>query len=57
LHQLPAAQTLEALRRSGASLYSTRQDGAVTVRTDGRRIEVKTFREGGFRTMPERCGS
>jgi len=56
-HQLPAEETVQALRRAGATLYSTREDGAVTIRTDGRRVEVKTFLVGTFRAMPEDCGS
>ncbi len=46
VHHLPAPETLDALRRTGARLYSTRQDGAVSLRTDGERLEVHTFRGG-----------
>jgi competence protein ComEC len=41
LHQLPAHETLAALRRLGAQLYSTREHGALRLRTDGRRLEVR----------------
>ena len=46
LHRLPAAQTLEVLRRAGAAVYSTREDGALRVRTDGASVDVHTFRGG-----------
>jgi competence protein ComEC len=42
LHQLPAQETIEALRRVGARLYSTREHGAVSLRTNGRRLEVRS---------------
>jgi competence protein ComEC len=45
LHHLPAPQTLQALEATGASRYSTRDDGAIRVRTDGHRFDVRTFRE------------
>jgi len=44
LHRLPASQTLEALRRTGAAVYSTRDHGALRVRTDGESMDVHTFR-------------
>ena len=47
LHHLPAPQTLEALRRTGCALYTTREDGAVSLRTDGLRLEVTTFKRAG----------
>ena len=43
-HGLPAAETVQALREAGATLYSTREAGAVHLRTDGVRLEVRTFR-------------
>ncbi len=45
LHHLPAPETVEALRRRGITLYSTRTDGAIRLRTDGRQLEVRTFRQ------------
>lgn len=44
LHHLPSAETLEALRRTGARILSTRDDGAIHLRTDGRQLEIRTFR-------------
>ncbi|MBI2174891.1 MAG: MBL fold metallo-hydrolase, partial [Candidatus Omnitrophica bacterium] len=43
-HHLPSRQTLEALQATRARLFSTLHDGAVSLRTDGRCLEVKTFR-------------
>ena len=43
----PSAEVMEALERVGARVLLTRRDGAVTIRTDGRRIEVHTFRDNG----------
>jgi competence protein ComEC len=43
-HHLPAPETVLALQRSGSALYSTRQDGAIHLRTDGVHLEVKTFK-------------
>jgi len=44
LHHLPAPETVEALRRRGIALYSTRTDGAIRLRTDGSRLEIRTVR-------------
>jgi competence protein ComEC len=44
LHHLPSPETVQALRQAGAQIYSTREDGAIHLRTDGRRLEVTTFR-------------
>lgn len=44
-HHLPAPETLRALRKSGARLYSTREAGAISLRTDGKKLLVKTFRK------------
>ena len=44
LHHLPSTETLEALRRTGARIYSTREEGAIRLRTDGRRLQITTFR-------------
>lgn len=41
----PSPETMQALSRTGALVYSTRHDGAVTLRTDGARVEVRTFRD------------
>ncbi len=41
----PNAETLEALRVAGVRTYRTDQDGAVTVSTDGNRLELTTFRD------------
>lgn len=41
LHQLPTHETLAALQRLGARLYSTREHGALRLRTDGHRLEVR----------------
>ena len=43
-HHLPSWQTMELAQRSGAVLLSTREDGAIQMRTDGRRLEIQTFR-------------
>jgi len=44
LHHLPSAETLRALREQGVCLYMTRDDGAVSLRTDGARLDVRAFR-------------
>ncbi len=44
LHRLPAPETVAAITRTGAALYSTRETGAIRMRTDGTRLEVDTFR-------------
>ena len=44
VHHLPSAETLEALSRTGAVLLSTRDDGAIALRTDGDRLELRAFR-------------
>ena len=44
LHHLPSAETLQALRAQGAAIFLTRDDGAVSLRTDGSRLEVSAFR-------------
>ena len=45
LHGLPSAEVLEELRAVGARVLLTRRVGAVTIRTDGKRLLVSTFRE------------
>ena len=44
-HHLPARETLEALRHIGAHLYSTRDDGAIHMQTDGEHLYVRGFRD------------
>jgi len=44
LHHLPAPDTVDALTRTGARIFSTRRDGAVSLRTDGTQLEVRTGR-------------
>ncbi|MCL6634646.1 MAG: competence protein ComEC family protein, partial [Peptococcaceae bacterium] len=38
----PAQSTLDLLHRAGAQVYRTDADGAVIVKTDGNRLEIKT---------------
>jgi competence protein ComEC len=45
-HRLPAPETVQALRDAGATIVMTREEGAVQLRTDGHRLEVRTFRSG-----------
>lgn len=44
VHRLPAAETVRLLEQTGAVLYSTRDDGMISLRTDGTRVDVRTFR-------------
>ena len=44
LHHLPAPDTLHALEETGAALYTTRDDGAIALRTDGTCVDVRTFK-------------
>jgi competence protein ComEC len=39
----PAPATLETLRRSGAVIYRTDENGAVVIRTDGRATTIATM--------------
>ncbi len=51
MHHLPASETLEAIAATGSKLLSTRDAGAISLRTDGRRLQVRTFREPRWRTV------
>ncbi len=44
LHHLPSAEIMDALQHSGARLALTRDDGMVSLRTDGHRLEMRTVR-------------
>ena len=44
LHHLPSPETVRAIGRTGVRLYSTRDDGDIQLRTDGMRLQVRTFR-------------
>ncbi len=39
----PTADVLERYREAGAEMFRTDEDGAVTVETDGRRVDVRTM--------------
>lgn len=41
----PAKETINRLEKVGARIYSTIESGAVTVSTDGKEVEVQTFRK------------
>ena len=45
LHHLPAAGVLRDLESVNSRVYLTRDYGAVTVRTDGKQLLVKTYRQ------------
>jgi competence protein ComEC len=44
LHRLPAAETLETFARRGIPVVSTREQGSIHLRTDGARLELRTFK-------------
>jgi len=44
VHHLPSSEILQALERTGAARYLTRDDGAISLRTDGSRLNITTFR-------------
>jgi competence protein ComEC len=44
VHHLPAPETLEALSDTGAILISTREEGAIALRTDGVRLDMRAFK-------------
>ncbi len=39
----PAHETLERLEDAGATLYNTQTNGAITVKTDGKKVFIETF--------------
>ena len=43
----PHAETVERLEKCGSKIYSTQENGALTVRTDGRRIRISGTVSGG----------
>lgn len=43
----PHAETIERLKTLGSQIYSTQTCGAVTLRTDGKRIWIETFKDEG----------
>ena len=43
----PHAETVERLKKTGSKIYSTQENGALTVRTDGRRIRISGTVSGG----------
>jgi competence protein ComEC len=47
----PATPVLQRYREIGAELFRTDQDGAVTVETDGKGLDIRTFR-GRHITLP-----
>jgi competence protein ComEC len=42
-HHLPASETMRALEATGARLFSTREDGAISLRTDGRCLQMRAW--------------
>lgn len=44
MHHLPSAEIMDALERIGAARYLTRDDGAISLRTDGSQLHITTFR-------------
>jgi len=47
LHHLPARETVEALKATGAGLHITRDEGAIQMRIDGTHLEVRAFKRPG----------
>ena len=43
----PAPEVLDRLRSIGARVYRTDQDGEITLTSDGRDVQVRTFTGGG----------
>ena len=44
-HNLPAPETVRAIKDLGAGLLSTRDVGAISLRTDGKRLVIRTYRQ------------
>jgi competence protein ComEC len=44
MHRLPAASTLRALEATDARVLLTREQGCLTILTDGRRLRIRPFR-------------
>jgi competence protein ComEC len=42
---MPASEVLDRLQREGARIYRTDRDGAITIRSEGRKLRVKTVME------------
>ncbi len=51
LHHLPTSETLEALQRTQAELYLTRDDGAIRLRTDGTVLQIEATRRHRLATL------
>lgn len=41
----PSKETIERLEEAGAEIYYTMESGAVTIRTDGKRVEAEEFKQ------------
>jgi competence protein ComEC len=46
--RLPHPDVLKRYEQLGSRIFRTDKQGAITVVTDGKRIEVRTFLQGGF---------
>lgn len=44
----PHEETLERLRKNGCSVYSTQENGTLTLWTDGKQVEVRGYLRGKF---------
>jgi len=54
-HHLPSTEVLHDLAEVGAWVFLTRRDGAITLRTDGIRLEIRVFR-GSRKWQPVNFG-
>jgi competence protein ComEC len=52
-HGLPAESTLSELQAIDAQILTTRQAGAITIRTDGTRLLVTTFHSNNSDVRPQ----